>query len=207
VNYGKEFCDLTYEALRGEEQQLAELASGHPNARPLSVCYIGELAIAYLIAKRALTSHSTFGEAPYEDNRSWADICFVDAERRPLASFELKICHWPASSLEWNHLQSDVIKHLDPRNKICKAHESLERYNALLLIGPDQMLVDQIERTIANKLHDLVSAPKFHVSSAIELNVVDHRDSEKKWRYLRVVVFSGEYIGSSLVSSTLYVAH
>ena len=79
-DYGQLFCDLAYDALQREENELEALHQVNPNARPMSVCGLDEVTLHFLIAKEALRrkdSPRIMGEVPYESGRNKLDLCFV----------------------------------------------------------------------------------------------------------------------------------
>ena len=199
MNYGQLFCELTYSALKREEEELRELCARNSAARPMSVINAGELAVQYLICKEGLRDKrypQLIGEMQYEDRKK-VDLCFVEDEY-PVASFELKFFDLATADECWPPVARDIEKLLDPRNRIKNARRGHQRYNVLLLTTAAAILNDEVEGILEKRIGELVQDPKFIVSDVIELNRLhavgqNPNPHTHEWNWLRVVAFTGEY--------------
>jgi len=194
--YGELFRDLAHRALLNEEEELSELNQSNPDARPMSILQAGEVALHYLITKKALRDGSALrieGEVSYEGNkRSKVDICFLKG-KAVCASFEVKMVSLEEE--DWRkRIRKDVEKHLDRTNKICRELDDSVRYNVALLISPDELSSQQAERHIEEGTAGMLknSDSELWASEAIKLNHVDN-DEKGIWNYMSVVVFTGGY--------------
>jgi hypothetical protein len=193
--YGRLFCNLAYEALSREEEELRELNRSNSLARPMSVSQADEVTIHFLITKEAMRSHGApriKGEVPYEGSKDKVDICFLSAQDQPCASFELKKISIKDEKSKWpSYVQDDVRKHLNLSNRI-GALDYDERYNAVLLITPEKISQKESEALINEATAGLLNDVEFSTSDSIELNRVDHKRADC-WGQMRVVVFRARY--------------
>src|SRR5258708_17602909 len=169
MNNGQLFCNLAFAAPSREESELAALGSdGHSAWWPLSVLGIGEVPMAYLIAKEALRDSvwpCVDGERKYPNSRKRIDLCFVDSSRTALASFELKV--FGIEEQDWRQrICSDVEKHL------CAPGEghAPERYNVLVIITEEREPAEQIEAQVRKAILHLLPNPGFFWAKAITLD-------------------------------------
>jgi hypothetical protein len=78
MDNGQVFCNLAYEALRREEEELATLVPPNSSRRPLSVGGLYETTLHFLITKQALRDPDApriMGE--FRCAREYLDLCFV----------------------------------------------------------------------------------------------------------------------------------
>jgi hypothetical protein len=199
ISYGTIFCNLAYEALIREEHELGILMSDNPSARPLGIALCGETTLGHLITKEAMRNPKypqIIGEMSYQESRDKVDLCFVNQDECPIASFELKLFAPPISAY-WSGVRHDIRKHLNPNNKIKMAVASCERYNVLFVTTDEKDSDDEIEKTLKEGVADLISDPTFIATSElIGLNRIftqkRHRNPfTERWNYLRVAVFTG----------------
>lgn len=200
MNNGQLFCDVAHDAFSNEEIDLAKLTEpGSDDA--LSVGCIGELPQVYLIRKEALRRQIPHvGEVRYSDRKRTVDLCFLDQADRTVASFELKHISENPREREayWRDALEDVSKHLDEKNKIEKACEGHERYNVLLFVTEKDESKVEVERIVGKEIGNRVRAPVFFTSDSIKLNPVKGTNPcAPLWNYMRVVVFSGQFVPAS----------
>jgi len=197
MKHGQRFCDLAYAALSREEMELAEFAEQTPDDA-LSIAGIGEAAIIYLIRKQALRRRICIGwEVSYNKGKDKVDLCVLDDAYRPMASFELKVAFEDPQHGDWDHVREDVAKHFNPENGIKDCCEDHERYNALLFISNSNDSKDVIEGKIMKQIGDLIRPSEFVISHSIKLNRLKNTSRlSESWNHMRVVVFSGEYVGA-----------
>ena len=200
MDYGQKFCDLAYDALSREEGELLELARQNPRGRALSMSVAGELPIAYLIMKQCLRDQSLpwlAEQYPYQDAKEKADFCFLeDPGRRPIASFEMQQFA-PGDRGGWGHVRDDIKKHFDPMAKVAGDCEARQRYNVVVLFTNAAKSKEHIQTDVKNEIKDLVRNPVLYPSEPIKLGTVDSANRRAlSWKYLQIVVFTGEYIPS-----------
>ncbi len=201
MNYGEVFRDLAFTALSREETVLKKYWESNQTARSLGIMVAREETLTFIIAKAALENKEyprVMVECPYH-NGGKVDLCFVDEGDKPLASFELKI-FTPWEKGAWR-LQEDVRKHLDPANGIENACEGHKRYNAVIVVEENNKPPEDYEDTVRKEIDSLVRNSVFCTSESIALNHLVSTDPETqfcadRWRQLRIVVFTGEYVAS-----------
>jgi hypothetical protein len=115
-----------------------------------------------------------------------------------LASFELKIISKDDRGKWQDSVRLDINKHLDP-GKHAKHLVGAERYNCLFVITEKEEEEDIRSVLVKECFVGLLSDPVFFMSrKSIELNRLGTTNpNAHKWKYLRVVVFRGTFVGTA----------